>query len=382
MKRATIAIAGGNPEHLAPGTPVVSPLVQSVNFIQEAGTGEGLLYARTGGTESLKLLESRIAMLEGAEDAAILGSGMSAISCTMLTLLRPGDHIVSSAWIYGGAHKLFTEELRALNIDVTFVVPTEPENWSAAVKPNTRLLFIESPINPTSRVLDVAPIVEVAKKNGLVTVIDATFAGPINYRPIDAGIDVVIHSATKSLNGHHDVLAGVVCGTKDFVLEIKKKLGNWGFSADPFACWLLERGLKTLDVRVKRQNENAMKLAEWCLTRPEFSTVFYPGLPTHPDHEIAERTLEGFGGMLFLTMNGGGKAATKFTKRLRLAMNAASLGGVDTLVSEPRFMSHGYLTQEEREEMGIPDGSIRVSIGLEDIDDIISDFSQALTNLV
>lgn len=379
MKRATLAVAGGLPPNKVPGTPVVTPISQSVNYIQKAGTSEGMLYARTGGTPGLNLLEKRLALLEGTEDAAVLSSGMAAISCTMLTLLRPGDHIISSAWIYGGAHVLFTEELRAWNIEVTFVDPTRPENFEKALKSNTRVIFLESPVNPTCRVLDLEPIVTIARKAGIVTVIDATFASPINFRPVEHGIDVVIHSATKILNGHHDVLGGVVAGTNRLIEEIRTKLSRWGQSADPFAYWLLERGLKTLDVRVQRQNANSLEFAKWASRQEAFSLVSYPGLESHPDYEIAKRTLDGFGSIVFLVAKGGGEAATNLIKRLRLAMNTASLGGVDTLVSEPRFMSHGFISPADREEMGIPDGSIRVSIGLEDISDIIADFEQALS---
>lgn len=379
MKRATLAIAGGLPPNKVPGTPVVTPISQSVNYIQEPGTSEGMLYARTGGTPGLKLLEKRLALLEGTEDAAVLGSGMAAIACTMLTLLRPGDHIISSSWIYGGAHVLFTQELRAWNIDVTFVDPTSPESFEKALKSNTRVIFLESPVNPTCRVLDLEPIVAIARKAGVVTVIDATFASPINFRPVEHGIDVVIHSATKILNGHHDVLGGVVAGTNRLIEEVRTKLSRWGQSADPFAYWLLERGLKTLDVRVQRQNANSLEFAKWASTQEAFSLVLYPGLESHPDYEIAKRTLDGFGSIVFLVVKGGGPAATNLIKRLRLAMNTASLGGVDTLVSEPRFMSHGFISPGDRDEMGIPDGSIRVSIGLEDISDIIADFEQAIS---
>ncbi len=378
MNRATIAISGGLPEELPIDTPVVTPLVQSVNFIQTPGTSDGLLYTRTGNTPNVSLVEKRLALLEGAEAAVLTSSGMGAISATMLALLRPGDHLISSSWIYGGAHQFFATELRDWGIEVSFVDPSDNDTWKKEIRSNTRAIFIESPVNPTCRVLDVAAISAVAREAGVALVIDATIACPINFRPLEHGVDVVIHSATKFLNGHHDILGGVILADSEFVNEARSKIIKWGQSPDPFACWLLERGLKTIDVRVKRQNENAMTLATWCESRDEFSRVLYPGLASHPDHELAQRTLDGFGGMLGVELKGGADAATAFIRRLRLAMHAPSLGGVDTLVSEPRFMSHGYMTPEERAAMGVPDGFVRISVGLEDVQDIIADFDQAL----
>jgi len=209
-------------------------------------------------------------------------------------------------------------------------------------------------------------------------VIDSTFASPVNFRPIEHGVDVVIHSATKYLNGHHDILAGVVCGNEPFIDEVRRKMMVWGQAPDPFACWLLERGLKTIDVRVKRQNENAMRIAEWCSKRPEISKVHYPGLPSHPDHDIAKTLLDGFGGMLAIELKGGGAAAVRFVKHLKVFTYAASLGGVDSLVIEPRYSSHEHMTSQERARIGIPDGFLRVSVGIEDADDLIADIEQAL----
>ena len=374
---STTAVHGGAPRP-GPGMGVATPLVQSVNYVQEPGTSEGLLYTRYGNTPNAAVVQKRLAMLEGAESALVLSSGMGATACAMLALLRPGDHLISSSWIYGGTRKLFTEDIVGMGIDVTFVNPLEPRGWRKALKKNTRVIFLESPVNPTCRVIELNSLQSLAHNEGIALVVDSTFASPVNFRPIEHGVDVVIHSATKYLNGHHDILAGVVCGSEPFIDEVRRKMTVWGQAPDPFACWLLERGLKTIDVRVKRQNESAMRIAEWCSKRSEIAKVHYPGLPNHPDHEIAKTLLDGFGGMLAIELKGEGPAAIKFVKKLQLFTYAASLGGVDSLMIEPRYSSHEHMTPEEREKIGIPDGFLRVSIGLENAEDLIADIEQAL----
>jgi cystathionine beta-lyase/cystathionine gamma-synthase len=374
---STTAIHGGAPL-ASPGQGISSPLVQSVNFAQETGTSEGLLYTRYGNTPNAERLQRRLALLEGSEAALVLSSGMGATSCAMLALLRSGDHLVSSTWVYGGTRKLFTEDLPGMGIEVTFVNPLEPRAWRKALKKTTRVIFLESPVNPTCRVLELASLQNLAHSEGIALVVDSTFASPINFRPIEYGVDVVIHSATKYLNGHHDILAGVVCGNEPFIDEVRRKMMVWGQAPDPFACWLLERGLKTLDVRVRRQNENAMIIAEWCSKRPDIAKVHYPGLPTHPDHEIAKTLLDGYGGMMAIELPGAGPAAVRFVKALKLFTYAASLGGVDSLVIEPRYSSHEHLSPDERTKIGIPDGFLRMSIGIENPEDLIADIEQAL----
>jgi cystathionine beta-lyase/cystathionine gamma-synthase len=357
---------------------VVAPLVQSVNYVQEVGTGAGLKYTRYGNTPNAERIQKRIAMLEGAEASIVLSSGMGATACAMLALLRPGDHLLASAYIYGGTHRLLTEEFNRHGIDVTLVDPFEPRAWRKRLRKETRAIFVESPVNPTCRVLDLRPISYLTKEVGLALVVDSTFASPVNFRPIEHGADVVIHSATKYLNGHHDVLSGVVAGTESYIQEVLQKEMVWGQTPDPFALWLLERGLKTIDVRVRRQNDNAMRIAHWCSDRKEIKRVHYPGLSDHPDHEIARAMLDGFGGMIALELSGGGKATDKFLRRLKLITHAASLGGVDSLICEPRYTSHAAMSSEERARIGIPDGFLRLSIGIEDADDIIADIEQAL----
>ena len=374
---STLAIHGGEGPHAA-GDPVVPPLVQSVNYVQEPGGDDNLMYTRYGNTPNADRIQKRIALLEGAEAALMLSSGMGATACGLLALLRPGDHLLASQFIYGGTHRLFTEEFTQMGINVTLVDPFEPRAWRRRLRKETRAIFIESPVNPTCRVLDMRGVSLLTKELGIALVVDSTMASPVNFRPLEHGADVVIHSATKFLNGHHDILGGIVCGTVPYIDEVRQKEIVWGQTPDPFACWLLERGLKTLDVRVKRQNETAMQVALWAEGRKDVRRCHYPGLPSHQDHEIAVDQLDGFGGMVALELTGGARAADRFAKRLKMARYAASLGGVDTLVSEPRFSSHARLTSDERARIGIPDGFIRLSVGLEDVDDIIADLEQAL----
>ena len=293
-------------------------------------------------------------------------------------LLRPGDHLVASQWIYGGTLQLLTTEFASLGINVTLADPMEPRAWRKRLRKETRAIFLESPVNPTCRVLDLRPISAIAEEVGLALVVDSTFASPVNFRPLEHGADVVIHSTTKYLNGHHDMMGGAVLGTAPYIEEVRQKMMVWGGAPDPFGCWLLERGLKTLDVRVQRQNANALRIAEWCVARKEVRAVHYPGLPGHPDHDVAAVQMSGFGGMLALELGGGGRAAERFVRKLRIIRHAPSLGGVDSLVSEPRHNSHAHLTAEERARVGIPDGFLRLSVGIEDADDLIADLEQAL----
>jgi Cystathionine beta-lyases/cystathionine gamma-synthases len=374
---SSLSVHAGNEAREA-DTPVVHPLYQSVNFIQEIGTEAGLRYPRYGNSPNAEVVQSRMAALEGAEAAVLLGSGMGATACALLALLRPGDHLIASSWIYGGTAALLSKEFAALGVDISLVDPLDTRIWRRQMRKETRAIFIETPVNPTCRVLDLRPVSYITKETGIALVVDSTFASPINLRPLEHGADVVVHSATKYLNGHHDVLCGVVCGTASYIEEVRQKMILWGQAPDPFAAWLLERGLKTLDVRVRRHNENAMQIAEWCAARKEIRRVHYPGLPDHPDHKIASAMLDGFGGMMAIELAGGARATEKFIRKLKIIRHAPSLGGVDSLVSEPRFTSHAHLTPEERADAGIPDGFLRLSIGIESAKDLIEDIEQAL----
>jgi cystathionine beta-lyase/cystathionine gamma-synthase len=373
----TLAVHAGEPPHDVDSA-VVTPLQQSVNFIQQVGTDEGLRYPRYGNAPNAEVVQRKLAALERAEAAVLLSSGMGATACALIALLRPGDHLLACRDIYGGTLRLLTEEFTSLGIDVTLVDPFEPRGWRKRLRKETRAVFIESPVNPTCRVLDLRPLSYLTHESGLALVVDSTFASPINLRPLEHGADVVIHSATKYLNGHNDVMGGAVLGTASYVEEVRQKMIMWGQAPDPFACWLLERGLKTLDVRVRRQNENAMLIATWLEGRKEIRAVHYPGLESHPDHEVAADQMDGYGGMMALELSGGGKAADRFVRKLRIVRHAPSLGGVDSLVSEPRFTSHAHLSAEARAKSGIPDGFLRLSVGIEDADDLIADIEHAL----
>jgi cystathionine beta-lyase/cystathionine gamma-synthase len=379
LQMGTLTVHGG--EHTAQrdiDAPVVHPLFQSVNYIQEIGSAEGLRYPRYGNAPNAEVVQRRVAAIERAEASLLLASGMGATACALLALIRPGDHIIASAWIYGGTRALLQQEFEALGIKVSFVDPLETRVWRRAIKKNTRVIFVESPVNPTCRVLDMDALSLVTRQAGIALVVDATFASPVNFRPLEHGADVSIHSATKFLNGHHDVLGGVVSGTAPYIDEVRRKMMLWGQAPDPFAAWLLERGLKTLELRVLRQNHNAMHVAEWCEDRKEIKRVMYPGLESHPDHDTAKRSLDGFGGMLSIELAGGAKATERFLRRLKLFRHAPSLGGVESLVSEPRFTSHTGMSADDRARMGVPDGFVRVSVGIESADDLTADLEQAL----
>jgi cystathionine beta-lyase/cystathionine gamma-synthase len=371
----------GDPETRPDWAPVVLPLYQSATFTNPVGSTQEVIYTRYGNNPNQVAIAKRLALLEGGEAALFVGSGMGAVALTHLAVLRPGDHLLSSEWVYGGVHQLFSQEFGRFGIEVTFINPLEPRTWKRGLKKNTRAIFIETPTNPLLRVIDIEPIATLCQTEGLALVVDSTFATPLNFRPLEHGADVVIHSATKYLNGHSDVLAGAVVGSESVIEEIRKLLFVWGQALDPMAAWLIDRGMKTLAVRVARHNQTALAVAEWCAQQPQFAAVHHPGLPSHPDHAVAKRILNGFGGLVGVELKGGARAAERFLRALTVAAHAPSLGGVETLVSEPRLTSHAMLTPEARTRVGIPDGFLRFSIGLEDADDLIADFAHGLAQL-
>jgi len=374
--RAIHGIPHAKPEH----APVSTPIYQSSTFIHPIGSTEEVRYTRYGNNPNQVQLAERLATLEGAEGAIFLASGMGATALAHMAVLRPGDHLLASKWIYGGTHRLLTQEFGKFGIEVTFVEPDVPRNWRRNARATTRAIFVETPTNPLMRVLDLEPIAKFCEERGIALLVDSTFASPINFRPLEHGADAVIHSATKYLNGHSDIIGGVVAGSEPLVEEVRRLMQVWGQSPDPHATWLAERGLKTLAVRMERHNASGLAFARWAAEHPAVTSVHYPGLEQHPDHEIAARTLGGFGGMVGLTLESPASAEVVLRK-LRIAQHAPSLGGVETLVSEPRFTSHASLTADERAGLGIPDGFIRVSLGLEDVQDIIADFEDAFSTL-
>ena len=373
---STTAIHGDGPSH-TPDEPVAAPIYQSSTFVRATGPSD-ILYTRYGNNPNQVRLAERLARLEGAEKAIFVASGMGATALAHIAVLRPGDHLLASDWIYGGTRRLFDEDFSQLGIDVTYVNPDKRRDWRTKTRKNTRAIFVESPTNPTMRILDLDWLSVLTKEKGIPLLVDSTFASPINFRPLDHGADVVIHSVTKYLNGHTDVIAGAVAGTEVFIDEVTSRMKVWGQALDPHCAWLIERGMKTLAIRVARHNATGMEVATWLEAQPKVKRVAYPGLPSHPDHELARRTLEGFGGMVGVELAGGPRAAERCLKALRIITHAPSLGGVESLVSEPRFTSHVAMSSEARAAAGIPDGFLRLSLGLEDAEDLIADLARGL----
>ena len=381
MKRkpdlATLAIHG-IPARRFDWSPIVPPIHQTSTFTNPVGSDEEVLYTRYGNNPTQVGLGSKYALLEGAEAALFLSSGMAATALAHLAVLRPGDHLLSSAWIYGGTRRLFDEEFSRFGIDVTYVHPDQPRQWRRALRKSTRAIFVETPTNPHLRVIDLAPMAQIARGGGVALLVDATFASPINFRPLEHGADIVITSATKYLNGHSDVIAGAVASSTPIIEEVTRLMRIWGSALDPHAAWLVDRGMRTLGVRVERHNINGMAVARWAEQRTGIARVHYPGLPNHPDHAYASKVLDGFGGMVGLELKGGARATERFLRKLRLIAHAPSLAGVESLISEPRRTSHSLLTEEQRVRMGVPDGFVRLSCGIESAEDIIADLEQAL----
>ncbi len=376
--RATLGVHAGSPEPVA-GGPVVLPVVQSATFF--GGTGEDpseLRYSRYGNNPNQTLVGEKMAALEGTEAALLLSSGMAAMAMTVLAALPEGGHIVASRHLYGTTKTLIEQELPKRGIAVTFIEPEGPADWEGALRPDTGVLLLEVPTNPTLRVFDPRPPARIARDRGILFAVDATFSSPVNVSFAELGAGAVIHSATKYLGGHSDLIAGVVSGSRELVARIQGLMKLYGPAPDPHMAWLLDRGLKTLEMRIERHNANAMALARWFQERNEVAVVHYPGLPDHPDHAVASSVMSGFGGMLSIVLKGGPSAADAFTRALALALVAPSLGGVETLISQPRYTSHIHQSTQEREALGIPDGFVRISVGIEDVRDLQRDFGQAL----
>ena len=319
-----------------------------------------------------------IADLEEGERGLAFASGMAAVSCVLLTLLEPGDHLVAGNSLYTATTLLMTEDLPRMGVSVDFVDATNPESFVKEARPETRLFYIETPSNPTMQLTDLSSVCRIAQDRGIRTVADNTFATPFNQRPLNLGADVVIHSGTKYLGGHSDVLGGCVVTDAETAERLWHKRTVLGGTLDPFAAWLLLRGTKTLALRVDRQNQNSLAVARALETDSAVTRVYHPGLECHPQYELAKQQMIGFGGMLSIELAGGRSAGVRFVKSTRLALLAVSLGGVETLVEHPASMSHALLSDMELQQAGIPPGLIRMSIGIEDPDDLISDFRQAL----
>jgi cystathionine gamma-synthase len=373
----------------APGSPTQVPIIYSaaygypdVESWQAVALGErpGHIYSRNS-NPTVQAFEEKVRALEGGEAATSFATGMAAISGTLLALLRPGDRVVSVRDTYGGTNRVFLEFLPRFGIEVDLRDTDDHAAIEAAVAGGARLLYLETPTNPTLKVLDIERLSAAGHAVGALVVVDNTFATPINQSPLALGADLVIHSATKFLGGHADALGGVLVGDPGLVAEVFHFREITGATLDPMAAYLLVRGLKTLALRIRQQNESALRIARWLEARPEVEVVNYPGLESHRGHAIARRQMRGFGGVMSFGLDGGWEAVTRVLPRLRLAHRAANLGAVETIAGPPATTSHVECTPEERAAMGIPEGLIRYSVGIEDPDDLIADLAQAFETL-
>jgi cystathionine beta-lyase/cystathionine gamma-synthase len=374
----TQAVRAGTPHPRIAGA-VVMPVFQSAMFEYAGETGyHDLKYIRLNNTPTHEALHAKLAALEGGEAALATASGMAAISATLLTLLAPGDRLLAEACLYGGTHDFVRCELAELGIATDVIDANAPASWERYLQPTTRAVYVESLTNPLLQMADLEAVARFARAHGLVSIIDSTFTTPVNFRPLEHGFDLVLHSATKYLNGHSDIVAGAVVGSADLVQRITRRLNHLGGSLDPHACFLLDRGLKTLVVRVRRQNESALEVARALDGHAAVARVNYPGLERHPQHARARALFGGFGGMLSFELHGGAPAAERFMSLTTVPIVAPSLGGVETLLTRPVLTSHAGMSAADREKAGISDGLIRMSVGLEAPDEIVEDLLQAL----
>jgi cystathionine beta-lyase/cystathionine gamma-synthase len=378
MRPDTLLVHAGEPRPRDGGA-VAMPIYQSSTFEETEARGyHDIRYARLSNTPSHDALHGKLAALEGAEAALATASGMAAVSATLLSVLRAGDHVLAQEGVYGGTHDLMTRDLARLGIEVTFVPGDEPSAWRKAATARTRVFYVESLTNPLLRVADLPAAAAFARERGIVSVIDNTFATPLAFRPLRHGFDLVVHSATKYLNGHNDLIAGAVLGSAARVREVKTTLDHLGGSLDPHACFLLHRGLKTLGVRYRQQCATALTVARFLEKHAAVARVNHPGLESHPQHGRARELFAHFGGMLSFELKGGIDAAERMFARMTLPLHAPSLGGPETLMTRPAASSHAGLSPEERARIGISDALVRVSIGLEAPEDLIEDFAKSL----
>ncbi len=381
---ATRAIHAGEAKH-GVGVPVATPIARTSTFTFSGtaemkrwaeGKSKAYIYTRYG-NPTLTVAESKLAQLEGGEAAIVTASGMAAISSALLAVVKAGEEIIATRQLYGGTYRLLRDILPRLGIRVHHV-ETDLAGIEHLVNSRTRALYVETPTNPTLRVVDLRRAAEFARRHKLVSLVDNTFASPILQKPLKLGFDLVVHSATKYLGGHSDLIAGVAVGRRSWIDQIRQMVIYLGGSMDPDAAYLLIRGLKTLDVRVRRQCATALAVAKFLARHPKVARVHYPGLPSHPDHRLARRQMRGFGAMLAFDLRGGLPAARRFCDRVRVFLLAASLGGVESLVVLPIYTSHYRMSRQELAAAGVEPGTVRVSIGLEDPQDLIADLKQAL----
>jgi methionine-gamma-lyase len=390
MRFDTEAVHAGESTDPATGS-VDTPIYQASTFTHtdaaasarvvealHAGEREGYLYTRWG-NPTLRALEGKLAALEGGEAALATATGMAAISAAILSTVQTGDHIVAARQLYSGTYRLLSQHLPRLGIQTTFIDPTALRNFERALQPRTKLLYIETPSNPLLKITDVAAVAKLGRNVGITTMIDNTFATPFNQRPLELGIDVVLHSTTKYFSGHGDAMGGAVIGRKEFIdhalTDLHRELGG---VISPFNAWLTLRGARTLGLRMERHNQNALALAKFLKEHPRVERVHYPGLEDHPDHSLARKQMRGFGGMLSFEVKGGYEAGARTINRVKLCIRAVSLGDTRTLITHPASTTHYIVPQEARLAAGISEGLIRLSVGVEDVADLMEDLDQAL----
>ncbi|MDP6931244.1 MAG: aminotransferase class I/II-fold pyridoxal phosphate-dependent enzyme [Planctomycetota bacterium] len=377
----TRLIHAGEPDPRIGGAAIV-PIFQSTVFEHTGGEDyHAIPYPRLNNLPNHEVLNKKLASLEGGETAAVAASGMAAISASLFAVLRSGDHLLVQDCLYGGTHNLLTEELASFDIHHDVIDSADPDSWRSQLKPQTKVILVEAISNPLLQIIDHRAVVSFAQEHGLVSMIDSTFATPINFRPCEIGYDLVLHSATKYLNGHTDLTAGAIIGKHDLVTKVTHRLNHLGGCLDPHACFLMHRGLKTLSLRVQRQNESAGNIARHLESQASVSKVHYPGLPEHPQHDLARRLFSGFGGVVSFELTGDTTAALELIGALRLPIAGPSLGGIESLICIPARLSHAGMSAEERQRMGISDGLLRLSVGIEAVEDLIADLDAALAKV-
>jgi len=368
----------GEPETWIEGS-VVMPIFQSALYeITEATDYHAMRYIRLNNTPNHVVLHAKLAALENAEAALVTSSGMAAISSSLLAVLASGDHLLIQDNLYGGTHDFVTKDLPGFGIEYDFIDADDPGSWTGLLRERTRAIYVEAMTNPVLQVADLLAVPPFAREHGLVSMIDSTFASPVNFRPPEHGFDLSLHSATKYLNGHSDIVAGAVIGRADLVEKVRHKVNHLGGSLDPHACFLLHRGLKTLALRVRQQNANAFAIARFLEAAPGVSRVNYPGLESHPRHARACELFSGFGGVLSFEVAGGNEEAARFIERTVLPRRTVSLGGVETLITRPALTSHSGMSAEDRARLGVTDNLIRLAVGIEAAEDLLEDLDQAL----
>lgn len=374
----TGAVHAGEPEPRIGGA-VAMPIFQSSTFLYEGGSDyHATRYVRLSNTPNHEVLHRKLAALEHAEAALVTSSGMAAIATSILALLRSGDHLLVIDCPYGGTRGFVTENLSHFGIEHSFIEGVDPDDWKRKLRPTTRAIYVETITNPLMQVPDLRAVVAFAGEHGIVSMVDNTFASPVNFRPPEVGFDLSLHSATKYLNGHNDLAAGAVIGRADLVDRVRLLLNHLGGSLDPHACSLLHRGIKTLALRVGRANATALRIARFLEQHPAVTRVNYPGLESSPDHRRARDLLDGFGGMLSFDLAGGVEAARRLEQRVTIPIVAVSLGGVESLLIRPAVTAYANVPPQERQRLGVTDSLQRLSVGIEDADELIEDLGQAL----